>query len=256
MSYDILDAWIDEKALGDWPFDRWSIGSLPFREDYDYFYHPNLVSGVGALHYRLSSVFGLRSDRKAKLRRALNAAVEIVDSAIENSDADAFSCWESQELWLPVLDDTLNGSERPADMLAQSIDYVGVPDEASAREVSAALGLWLIGELQALPKNENWMHASILVQIAIATAEAEFYRGLDEAKKDEQRELTSRAQKANTARHAANRARVKEAESWWIDSGQNMSQAQASRDIAARFHVVEDVAKRWVRQFKQRAPSK
>jgi hypothetical protein len=139
-------------------------------------------------------------------------------------------------------------------MLAQSLDYVGAPDGYSEKELSAALGLWLIGELHHLPKREDFRHTEMLIQIGVSVAEAEFYRGMEEGKKQEVQKLSKRTRVANDQRHAANRERLKDAEKWWLAvANGSMSNAESARQISGKFHVVEPVAKRWIRQFQQRA---
>lgn len=250
MSYTELDAWIDEKALGEWPFDRWDIGSLPMRDGYNYTGYPwGGASGLMSIHHGLLSIFGHGSTNE-RLRAALDEVVEVVKAAIEQSDTDAHQSWVNHEVWLPVLDDSLNGDECPADMFVQSLGYVGTGGEFSEQELCAALGLWLIAEYRHLPTKADWRHPELLAQIGVCASEAQFHRGFDEGQKTEATKVAKRSQTANDARHAANRARVKEAEQWWSANARGkMTQAEAARQIASKFHVVEEVAKRYVRAF-------
>jgi hypothetical protein len=251
MSYDERDAWIDEKASGEWPFARWDIGPLRLRDGFKYFSYPMGVSGLGSIHHRLLHVLGWPRISEERLKELLGEVEAVIETAIEHSDIDAYESWLQHEVWLPVLDDSLNGSESPADLLSQAIDYVGVHDEVSERELLAALGLWLLGELETLTGRDDWRHKELLVQIAVALAGAEYYRGRDDFQLEVAKKATKRSQAATDARHAANRARTQEAREWWLSQGAALSAAEAAREVSRRFHVVEDVAKRWVRQFRR-----
>ncbi|WP_211251934.1 hypothetical protein, partial [Arenimonas malthae] len=219
MSYTERDAWLDEKASGGWPFERWGVGSLPLRPGFNYLAHPFGVSGVGSIHHRLLNALGWPYPTVTRFEELLAEVVAVVETAIEHSDVDAYESWLRHEVWLPVLDDSLYGADSPADMLSQSIDYVGVRDEWSERELSAALGLWLLGELASLPDSKDWRYPEMLIQIGIALAEAEYYRGRDEHQVEIAKRATNRSRAATDARHAANRARTKEARDWWLAEG-------------------------------------
>lgn len=252
MGYTIEDAWSDEKVLGDWPFERWSIGNLELRPEYRYFQSPRGTEGVAWFHDRLWFLF-IRSQKGdlAHLRSALHQVKQTVACAIEHSDADAYESWLHKEVWSPVLNDTVSGDSSPAEMLIQSLDYVGPGDEYAEEELLSALGLWLIGELASADSPND--KAVLLEQLGMAAAEAMYYQGLHAGQKEESKKVTERAKTATDARHAANRTRLLKAEKWWRESASGkMSQAQAAREIAQRFAVVEAVATRWIRQFKRK----
>ena len=241
------EGWLVERATGEWPFYRWSLGQLKLSPGAGYFSHRG-ISRLDGLRYRCIKAFG-RPDPD-RLAKCLEAIRETTEAAIEASDLDAHASWLRHEVWLPVLDDSLDGSKEPADLLAQSIEYVGAPDGFSEQELMAALGLWLVREFQESAEHDE---LGLAVQIGIAVAEAEFYRGVSRGMKVVSAKIASSTRKANDARHEANRKRAKEAESWWTDHAKGkLEPAEAAREIAKRFHVVEDVAKRWERTFRRK----
>lgn len=254
MSYTERDAWLDEKALGDWPFSRWRVEPFTLREGFRYFGFAHRRSDVGALQWRLQAVIGRENQSESRLQFLLGEAVQVIETAIEHSETDAYCSWLKHDVWLPVLDDSLIGENSPAELLSQSLDYVGPTDHATEREMLSAVGLWLVGEYARLPASEDYRHAAMIGQIGVALAGASYLSGHEEALESEAKRVSRRNRAGAEARHAANRERLANAEDWWNEIANGvLSQAEAARQISRQFHVVEDVAKRWVRQFKRKA---
>lgn len=249
MSYTLRDAWIDEKSRGDWPFLRWDIGSLELRADFDYLrWSPR--PGLQAIAYRLRQAFGRKKTRD-DLSAALAEASEIVAAAIEVSETDAFHAWERHETWWPVLDESLDGRDHPAEMLADSLALVGAGHSLSDQEVCAAMGLWLVGEASRYETERDYrLKCWAVEQAGIALAEAEWNRGAQYGESQEKRKIANRNKLAASHRHEANRENKRRGLALWL-SREWKVQADAERAIANDCHVEKEVAGRWIREFKR-----
>lgn len=249
MSYGGKEAWSDEKQLGSWPFERWGLGGFRLRADFDYFnFSP--THGINAIAYRLREGFG-RNKTNADLQAALDAADELVDSAIEISESEAFGTWLKQEIWLPILDESLNGEDNPAEMLVDSLLVVGgTLDDHEEYELHAALGLWLVGEF-AFHKTKNNISRQLVIleQTAIALAASQYELGQINGKSIEKKLLKKRNKAASAVRHKANRENKEKGQLIWRSKNWK-TQADAERAISLECHIEKAVAGRWIREFK------
>lgn len=245
MSYKTYDAWLDEVNTGDWPFERWALPNLDLREDYDYLRRYSFNSPI---IYRLRSNF--KPNDRGSLIATLNEAKEIVETAIENSEADAYSAWLGHEVWLPVLDDSIRSDTQPAQILIESIDYVGT-NEFEPQQVCAAMGIWCYGEYSNALGQDNHMQAiDYLHEAALALAEAEWYRGKKEQELTVRRQLSKRNRIAAEKGHTAHRENKLQGFVIW-DSRKWRVQADAEREIASQCNITQAVAGRWIREFKR-----
>lgn len=249
MSYAERDAWADEKALGDWPFERWQPEEFLLRPDYQYF--AKWQDGIWGrqIAYRAQQAFG--AGGRVRLIAVLDSAVRIIQEAVAKSEEDAYESWLKRELWLPILDERATTSENPAQMLIDSIAYVGVPEDVTEQELCASLVLWLSGEWHSYAEDNN--QAGMLycaVQAAVALAEAEFYRGFTRAGRQSKVAISGRNKIAAEKRHESNRENKSRGRMLWLSRAWPV-QADAERAIAAECHITKEVAGRWVREFKR-----
>lgn len=249
MSYTEHDAWADEKSLGDWPFERWQPEEFVLRSDYQYF--ARWQEGVWSrqIAYRAQQAFG-PGDR-VRLATVLDSARRIIQDAVAKSEEDAYDSWLKREVWLPVLDESITASENPAQMLLDSIAYVGTPSDVTEQELCAALVLWLSGEWDSYAENNNQTGMLYCaVQAAVALAEAEFCRGFTKAGRQSKVAISGRNKIAAEKRHESNRENKSRGRDLWLSRAWPV-QADAERAIAAECHITKEVAGRWVREFKR-----
>ncbi len=247
MDNDEADLWDSLPDYSD-VFDRWEIGPFSLRPEFKYFIDFRDWQGIHEAHglqYQIT-----RHIIPERLRVALDAAIETVNIAVEHSRLESHAAWFKSEAWLPSLDDLTDASREPADIVIQSLDMVGPTESCTEKEIIAAVGLWCIGEYQRCkisndPDGATWA----LGQAGLALAEAQLYAGMELENKRNQAEGKKKVEKALNARHENNRKRKKAAYDWFAEHGGQMKKAVAARHIRDYFHVVEDVAKRWVYEF-------
>lgn len=250
MSYDIYDAWLDEKENElRWPFAQWRHYATHLREEAAYFNAFKYPSHASAISQSLQFLFGQPSTED-RLQQALEAAADCVEVAIDEAESEAYSAWMNHEVWLPVMSVSARPEESPVPFLIECIDAVGPGDDFSEMEICAGAGLWALGEwLIAFEADEQATMHWAMSQIAFAWSEAKYYAALAQAERDTKRRRTSSAQIAAQARHASNRKNKQAAEALWKSKAWK-SQAEAAREIVKTFHVVQPVAERWIRGFK------
>lgn len=148
MGYGPEEAWSDEKSLGDWPFGRWKLGDwIALRSGYEYC-QLRLPSVAGVLHYRAVELLGPPADNSL-VRRCMEIADETVDLAIHEAEAEARAAWLSGTLWLPSIDETLDGGEDLADLIIQCCGITGEWAELPLHRVLAGVAIWCLGEWRA-----------------------------------------------------------------------------------------------------------
>lgn len=249
MSYTELDAWLDEKDLGDWPFNRWGVESFPLRPGHRYFWSYSCSDTIDRIFYRLQYAFG--SSEVGRLEHALQGAVETIRCAIEHSEDDAYTTWLNHDVWLSVVDESLTVSDDPVQLLIESIDYVGTPEGVSKIELCAAIGLWAAGEWAFFDKKKNEQGKGwAMAQAAVALAEAEYHRGCLYAEGERESKVSQQNRGAAQKRHASNRENKLRGRDIWLSKAWGV-QADAERAIAAACNITKEVAGRWVRQFKR-----
>lgn len=237
-------------SSGNWPFDRWEIGSLPLREDHDYFNYWR-KSTAGGMLYRLKKAFGKGGETEPI--SSLAATVETISDAVEHSQAEAFDNWQKHEVWLPTIDESRYAVDEPAEMLADCLCVLGPPDGFSEQRLFSAVGIWLLGEWAHSEKEKNpAMQSLAMAQAAVALAEAEWYRGQSEANEQLQKILANRNRVAAAKRHTANRERKEAARNWYLKlEPDSIKNADAARKIETDFSITFEVAKRWVTEFER-----
>ncbi|MEO8804133.1 MAG: hypothetical protein ABI304_01995 [Rudaea sp.] len=248
MSNTEIDAWLEEKSTGDWPFDRWLLSEFSLREDHNYFDVHRPSVGLGPLLHSALQAFG-PPKRRAKLENVLHRAVELVETAIDISQADARDSWVSHEAWLSVIDESLSGEDDPAEIVIESIVMTHT-DDATAQELCAAVALWAFGEYAYYAKiDDRERKAWAIRQGAISFAEAQFRFGLCLSERKQLAKLTRRNREAANKGHIANRENKLRGQEIWKSRAWTV-QADAERAIAKACSITKEVAGRWVRQFK------
>jgi hypothetical protein len=245
MSYTKQDAWLDVRDDSDWAFNHWGL-QFPLREGHRYLDWYGVPHTHGPLFHRLLAGLG-----KADLAESLRVAAETVAYAIDHSQADAAESWFKHEVWLPVIDERLRGDTDPAQLVIESIDLLGPPDELEEKALVAGVGLWCLGEYVWHEKRGR-VHEAITfsVQAGIAAAEVAWYLGMEKEARAREAGLSKRNTAANDIRHAANRQRKADAAEWFQESGDR--RGTASR-MAKRFNIGIDSARQWIREFKRAA---
>lgn len=255
MSYDIQDAWIYQKAVTDFDFERLSLGELPLKGWVSYF--PVHFRGVfrdarlNRCQERLAFAFG--STCLKRLAEVLEVAQDTVRCAMDHAEYDALSAFEYGQSLDPFCSHYgLIGTDDPAKVLIESLDAFGPPAGFSESEICAALGLWLLGEIaasedsQSAEEVEQWAEAEAILMLA----EAEWHRGRAEAFREKKSELRNRNRKAAERRHAVTNKRKADAQRWYGAHGQHLAtKAAAAEEIAKRHNCAYEVAKRWVTNF-------
>ena len=226
----------------EWPHEDYLVPDFRLRPSFDYLvpvpFDPPVVT-------RMQQTFG--SGNRDALVAALSEAREVMEGAIENSQSDAHAAWLKHDVWLPTLGDSYRISERPAQLLIESIDMVGTR-ECTEQRVCAAVALWCYGE--HFGRVLDGKHeAEMLEQAALALAEAEFYRGLDvqTARMAVVRSVRNKA--AADKRHEANKKNKLRGFEVWVSRSWQV-QADAEREIAKQCNITQAVAGRWVREYK------
>lgn len=249
MSHSEYDAWLWEKDRRDWPFERWLLPDLDLRTGHEYL--PRFSTwlrskGINSLVFRLVDIF--KADMK-HLRQALKECESIVGAAIDHSESEAHDNWLCHEVWLPVIDETIEAADEPAEMFVQSL-LITESDDFNKSNLCAAIGLWCAGEWAYFKATQNELNAErMLIQVSIALAEAEFYSAKETARLTAKRAASERARKAAVASHTEHHNRKLRAQEIW-QSRQWLVQADAERKIASECHISLPVAGRWIREFK------
>ena len=245
----LYDAFLaEERAYADWPFGPPGIPDLPLRAELDYLNQKSLPSDIEWIFNRLRA--SISGGTRERFGEVLDAIVETVAAAIDQSDSDAYAIWSKHSVWVGNIADRIDSKAQPAAMLVECINLVGQADTATEQEMCAAMGLWCWGEwLHAESSGDTERKLWAMGQIAISIAEAEFYRGWAFAEMAEKRKLSRRNRDAANKRHQARtQAKVRAKEIWL--SKEWRVQVDAARAIAEACHIVPPVALRWIRAFK------
>lgn len=226
----------------EWPHESYLVPDFRLRPSFDYLepvpFDPTVVT-------RMQQAFG--NGNRDVLVTTLNEAREVIESAIENSQSDAYAAWLKHDVWLPTLGDSYRISERPAQLLIESLDLVGTR-ECTEQQVCAAVALWCYGEHFGAVLNGKH-ETEMLEQAALALAEAEFYRGMkvQTARMAVVRSVRNKAA-ANKGHEANKKRKLRGFEIW--DSRHWQVQADAEREIAKQCNITQPVAGRWIRDYK------
>jgi hypothetical protein len=251
MSYTELDAWIDEKARGNWPFNQWDVGLLSLRDKHDYCGAVYFDTNISSLHYRLKRAFG--GGNNDDLKAALEYVIGVINEAIEHEEYEAKVSWLHSDVWLPMIDENRYGADEPVEMLVDSLNVVDAPENCTEQQLFSALGLWLIGEWFFYERTKDIrLQLWAMSQIALAIAETEWIRGKTDSALTNKTKLAIRNKEAANRRHEPNRARKKAAQLWYMSLDQgSIKQADAARKISSDHSITFEVAKRWATEFER-----
>jgi len=257
-------------------FDAWQVEPFTLRNSPGCNYLPQSIprgfeNNPSAKHFlaRAHAAFGNPNlwDQE-RLKDHLSAAHEAIENAVELSRLDSHVAWLRHEVWLPALDERVNGSETPAQLLIDSIGYAGLPDSLHAHRVCAAVAIWYLNESAHYFDTDNRSLADwALLQAATLMAEAEWQRGLlesdliaerewrrgfNDGEAETRRRASEVAKRAAEKSHAGNRDNKRRGLEIW-QTREWRVQADAEREIAKSCNVVQAVAGRWIREFKHAA---